>query len=66
LSNVHYSTQGEKIEILFCLQDFSIDLRRFGNFAIVGEEGEQEEGVREGLGQLKIEEPMLNNYPQVS
>jgi hypothetical protein len=47
------------------LQDFAIDLRRFGNFAIVGEEGEGEEGVREGLGQLRIEEPVLNNYPQV-
>jgi hypothetical protein len=27
--------------------------------------GEGEEGVREGLGQLRIEEPVLNNYPQV-
>ena len=39
-------------------------MRRFGNFAIVGEEGEQQQ-EREGLGQLKVEEPMLNSYPQV-
>jgi hypothetical protein len=51
-----------------CLQDFSIDLRRFGNFNIVGETAEQreEEGEeREGLGQLRVEEPMLNSYHEV-
>jgi hypothetical protein len=50
------------------LQDFSIDLRRFGNFNIVGETAEQreEEGEeREGLGQLRVEEPMLNSYHEV-
>jgi hypothetical protein len=49
------------------LQDFSIDLRRFGNFNIVGETAEQrEEGEeRESLGQLRVEEPMLNSYHEV-
>ena len=50
------------------LQDFSIDLRRFGNFCIVGGEGAeqgQDTGDRDGLGQLTVEEPMLNSYPQV-
>jgi hypothetical protein len=50
------------------LQDFSIDLRRYGNFNIVGETTEQreEEGEeREGLGQLRVEEPMLNSYHEV-
>ena len=49
------------------LQDFSIDLRRFGNFCIVGEDAEQgqDTGDRDGLGQLTVEEPMLNSYPQV-